>query len=387
MSLPFRYNVLSLLARPTSTISSVILIAIVIAAFAYLQAVTDSAFSTMAATGDPNTIIVLNQAATSETVSGLGRDQLNLLEAAPEDAKSPVISPEMVAISSARTPDSGDVAVNTAVRGVDFEAANKVRHNKVRMLEGRPFQSGTFEVIVGVAASKLYLDHNVGDEIPLGTRGVRMFKVVGIFTTDGTAADSEIWGYVETLKDVYGRERYSSARMLVAGQQEGRRLKEYVQGPSVALTAKTEAEYFRDLNTNQTATQVLSIVMIVIMGIAAAFAVANTMYAAIAGRTREIGMLRAVGFARMSILTAFVVEGLLIALSGGVLGSLLSFVCHGVQRNMLPATFTTVSYSLEITPKILGTSLVVALAIGLLGSLMPAWRAAKLNVITALREA
>lgn len=390
MAVPIRYNFLSLLARPTSTISSVALIAVVIAAFAYLQAVTDSAFSTMVATGDPNTILVLNQGAESETVSGLGKDDINKLEMVEgihRDEAGPIISQELVAISSAFTKEDGEVAVNTAVRGVEFNTASKVRHDRVTLLQGRPFEPGTFEVVVGAAAHRLYRGHDVGDEIQLGTRGIRKFKIVGVFDTGGTAADSEIWAYVETLRDVYGRTRYSSARMLVADQATARRVIEFIDGPSVGLTALTERDYFKSLNTNDTATKVLSVAMIIIMGTAAAFAVANTMYAAVAGRTREIGMLRSLGFARINILTAFVLEGLMLAVAGGSVGCLLSLLCNGLQRNMLPTTFTTVSYSLEITPKIVATSLAVAAAIGLLGAIMPAWRAARLGVTTALREA
>lgn len=390
MAVSLRYNLLSLFARPTSTISSIVLVAVVIAAFAYLQAVTDSAFSTMAGTGDAKTVIVLSQSADSETVSSLGKDDINKLEMAPaaeRKGSAPLISTELVAISSAFMHDGTEVAVNTAVRGVDFDAATAVRRGRVKIVEGRPFQAGTFEAIVGDAARKLYRGHEIGDEVQLGTRGLRKFKIAGVFSTGGTAADSEIWGYAETLRDVYGRSTYSSARLIVPHEQAGRELIEFVQGTSVGLTAKTERDYFRGLNTNERTTQVLSVAMIIIMGIAATFAVANTMFAAVAGRTREIGMLRALGFGRVSILTGFVFEGLLLTFMGGALGCVLSLACNGLRRNMLPATFTTVTYTLEITPKIVGTSLTVALAIGLLGSIMPAWRAAKLNVITALREA
>jgi len=390
VALPFRYNVLSLAARPTSTITSTLLIAIVIGTFAYLQAVTDSAFSTMAATGDPNTILVLSQAADSESVSRLGKDELNKLEMTPgvvRNGSGPIISPEVVAISSGYTKDDDNVTVNAAVRGVDYDAACAVRHGRVRILAGRPFQPGTYEVMVGASTQRLFRGHDIGDEIQLGTRGVRPFKVVGVFTTDGTSADSEIWAYSETIRDVYGRGSYSSARMLVPDEQAGRTAIDFINGPEVALSAKTEREYYTTLSTNQTVTQVLSVIMIIIMGTAAAFAVANTMYAAVAGRVREIGMLRAVGFGRVNILTSFVLEGLLLALTGGVLGCALSLLCDGMQRNMLPRTFTTVSYGLAITPKIIGTSLIVAVAIGLVGSIMPAWRAARMSVTTALREA
>lgn len=391
MALPLRYNVLSALARPISTLTSVILIAVVIGTFAYLQAVTDSAFATMTATGDPNTIIILTPAADTESVSRVSKDEINKLDLTPgavRDGSGPLLSAEVVAISSAFSHEDASVASNTAVRGVDFDKACAVRRGKVTINPGgRPFQPGTYEVLVGEAIQRTYRGHNLGDEIQLGTRGMRTFKIVGIFSTGGTAADSEIWGYVETLRDVYARQAYSSVRMLAAGEQEARELIQYVEGPSVELSAKTERDYFRDLNTNQMATQVLSFAMIIIMGIASAFAVANTMYAAVAGRVREIGMLKAIGFAKLSILTAFVLEGLIVALGGGVVGCLLSLVAHGAQRSILPVTFNTVSYQLAITPKIIGTSLVVALVIGLAGSLAPALRAARLNVVAALRDA
>lgn len=389
MALPFRYNVLSLFARPTSTASSIALIAVVIAAFAYLQAVTDSAFSTMSATGDPTTIIVLNPSAESETVSGLGKDQINKLESAPDAVRRgdrPIISPEMVAISSAYTHESSDMKLNAAVRGVEWESACAVRHDRVRLVRGRPFQPGVEEVVVGEEANRLYVNYEIGDTIQMGTRALQSFTIVGVFTTDGTAADSEIWGDVETLRDVYGRVGYSSARMLAADEAGAARLIEHIKGPQVELEGKTERAYFRDLNTNQNATQVLSVAMIVIMGIAAAFAVANTMYAAVAGRTREIGMLRAIGFARVNILTAFVLEGMVLSILGGATGCVLSLVFHGMRKSILPVTFTTVSYQLQITPKIIGTSLAVAAAIGLIGSLFPSWRAAKMKVTDALRE-
>lgn len=390
MALPVRYNVLSLLARPTSTLSSIALIGLVIAVFCYLQAVTESAFTAMTKAGDPRTVIALAESADTESVSAMPRDSVDKLAQAPgavADEKGPIVSAEIVAIASAFTDASETVALNTAVRGVDFERANRVRHGAIKIIEGRPFQEGLFEVIVGEQAARLFRGYRVGGEVQLGTRGMRPFKIVGIFSTGGSAADSEILGYVETLRDVYNRSGYSSARLLAADEQSAKAIAEFVSGPSVGMTGKSEREYFSKVSTNQQATQALSAIMIVLMGIAAAFAVANTMYAAVAGRTREIGMLRAVGFPGVSVLTAFVIEGVLLAAAGGALGCALSLVVNGMQRNVLPNTFTTMSYSLQITWKIVAVSMAVALGIGLCGSIMPAARAARLQVIQALREA
>ncbi len=389
MALPFRYNVLSLLARPTSTFTSIALVALIIATFSYLQAVTDSALQTMAGTGDPNTIIVLNRASASETVSGFGREMVNKLELVPgviREGDAAIISPETVAISSARVTADSEVTSNTSVRGVDFDLANRVRHGRVKIVEGRVFEPGTEEVIVGISAHKTYYQYGIGDMIEAGTRGKRLFKIVGIFSAAGSAAESEVWGYVETMRDVYARDGYSSARLLVGSEQAGLEAVDYITGPVVELEAMTEKDYFENLGTNQRVTEILSIVMIVIMGTAAAFAVANTMYSAVAGRTREIGMLKAVGFASSSVLTSFVIEGLIIAMLGGVIGCGLSYLCDGMQRSILPTTFTTVTYTLKIDAKIIGVSLAVALVIGLAGSIMPAWRAARLPVTRALRE-
>lgn len=389
-ALPTRYNVLSMLARPVGTISSVLLIAIVIAVFAYLQAVTDSAFNVMVRTGDPLTVLVLSQSADSETVSGFGKDFLNKLEQTPKamrDASGAIVSAEMVAISSASAASDPDVNVNAAVRGVDFDRANKTRNQRVKIIEGRVFNPGTYEVIVGASVANTYLGHQLGDEIEIGNRGIRKFKIVGVFSTGGTAADSEIWGYAETLRDVYNRNGYSSARLRAASPADVEEMIQYIEGPSVELTAMSEREHFSEMSRGQQATQVFSVAMIFILGIASAFAVANTMYAAVAGRTREIGMLRAIGFSPTSVLVSFMLEGLFISALGGMLGCLISLSANGLPESILPGAFTTVSYQLAITPKIIGVSLAVAVTIGFLGSILPASRAARMPITRALREA
>lgn len=390
-ALPTRYNILSMFARPIGTISSVLLIAIVIAVFCHLQAITDSAFNVMASTGDPLTVLVLSKSADSETVSYMGKDEVNKLELAPNavnDEKGPIISAEVVAISSASSQREPDVKVNAAVRGVDFDLANKVRDNRVKIVEGRVFKPGTYEVIVGESAAKSYLNHQIGDDVELGNRGIRKFRIVGIFSTGGTAADSEIWGYAETLRDVANRTGYSSVRLRAKSSAGVTEMTQYIEGPAVELTAMSEREYFSDMRRNQDATKVFSVAMIIILGIASAFAVANTMYAAVAGRTREIGMLRAIGFSPTSVLTSFMLEGLALSLFGGVAGCVLGFaLSNGLRENMLPGAFTTVSYQLAITPKIVGVSLAVAISIGFVGSILPALRAARMPVTRALREA
>lgn len=390
MGLPTRYNVMSLFARPVGTISSILLIAIVIAVFSYLQAVTDSAFSVMSSTGEPLTVLVISQSADSEAVSGFGKDQYNKLELAPKvatDSDGALMSAELVAISSAASFENPEVKVNACVRGVNFARANAVRDGRVKLIKGRVFNPGTYEVIVGESAAGTWVGHQLGDEVEIGNRGVRKFKVVGIFSTGGTAADSEIWGYVETMRDVYGRNGYSSARLRATSQTGAAEMIQYIEGPSVELTALTERDYFADMSRGQQATQVFSLAMIVILGIASAFAVANTMYAAVASRSREIGMLRAMGFSSGSVLVSFMMEGIFVSLAGGILGCLLSLFANGLRENILPGAFTTVSYQLTITPKVIGVSLAVALIIGFVGSIIPASRAARMPVTIALREA
>lgn len=389
MAIPFRYNVLSLGSRPTNTISSCLLTGVVIAVFAYLQAVTDSAFNAMSATGDPLTIIVINASAETESVSTMSKDIINKLELTPGVVKGErgvLISPELVGISSAYTHESGDVMINACVRGVDWEKANQVRVGRLRILEGRVFTPGRDEVIVGESAARTFREHRVGDKVALGVAGLREFEVVGIFSTGGTSADSEIWGYVETLRDVYNVAGYSSARLRALDGESARRAIEYIEGPSLQQGADTERGYYSSMYTGQTATQVMTFAMLIILGTAAAFAIANTMYAAIAGRTREIGMLRAIGFTRANILLGFVLEGLLISLIGGVIGVVLSLYSNGMEKSILPSSFTTVSYQLSISWRIMLTSVAAALTIGFFGAVFPAWRAASLKTVVALRE-
>jgi putative ABC transport system permease protein len=371
-------------------VASITLVTVVIATFSYLQAVTESAIRTMVGTGDPNTVIVLNRMAETETMSGVRKDSVDKLQLVPgviRGENGPVISQEMVEISSAYTLESPDVSVNAAVRGVDFEMANLVRHDRVKIIEGRTFEPGRAEVIVGESVRQVYKDHDIGDRIQLGNRGLREFEIVGIFSTDGTSADSEIWGYVESLRDVYNRNAYSSVRLNVANALAGQEAVAYITGPGVELTAMTEEAYFKRINTGQAATRILSVAMIVILGIASIFAMANTMYSAVAGRSAEIGMLRAIGFGRITILTCFVLEGIFIAGMGGVVGCALANICNGWRESILPTTFTTVTYTIQVTPLIMAVSMAISIAIGFLGSLMPAWHASRMNVVGALRDA
>ncbi|HEY3242887.1 MAG TPA: FtsX-like permease family protein [Phycisphaerae bacterium] len=370
--------------------ASIALIAVVIGVFAYLQAVVESAVRVLARSADPNAIVILSPGALSETVSNLQKDQINRLETIPQlvrDADGPIISNEIVALSSAVPREGGDVTVNAAVRGVDLARANRVRHGRVHIMPGgRAFRPGASEIIVGAAVHHLHRNHDPGDEVVLGTRASTAFRIVGVFDTGGTAADSEIWGDVERFRETYGRTGYSAARVLVPDGNAAWQAIQMAQGPSVGLSAQTESDYFRRLGTNQRPTFVLSIAIVIILGIAAALAVANTMYASVAARTGEIAMLRTMGFVRSSILAAFVLEGLALAALGGALGVLLSCLWYGTQQKMVSGMLTVVSYRLAITAPIAATCLAVGAGIGLAGTLLPAWRASRVDVVTALRE-
>jgi putative ABC transport system permease protein len=225
-------------------------------------------------------------------------------------------------------------------------------------------------------------------EISIGRLGNRVCRVVGVFTADGGALESEIWAPYTLLLDAYARRFSSSAVLRLSDPSMAEQAISYINGPAVNLEAKTEIDYYRNLAEKTREIVVLTTVLVGIMAIGAVFAVANTMYAAVDGRRREIAMLRTIGFSRLSIILAFVIESLLICLAACVFGLGASLAINGVRQDFLSeATWTVLAYELRITPQILASALALSAFVGVAGALAPAVRAARTGLIEALRKA
>ncbi len=393
MALPLRYHWLNLLTRRLTTLLTVLVIAAVTGLFCWMMGFLGALRTSLSVAGNDRTLIVLNTGATAEGNSSIRPEQFNKLtqlSAVAVDPKTgePWISPEMVAqVSLPRVRDHGATFANVAVRGLTDRGFQV--HQNVRVL-GQTFSSGSREVIVGEAAARQFGGLNIGDTVSLGHGGDRGYEIVGYFSAGGGPAESEIWGSLSSLMNSYHRETYSSASLRLNDRSQPEEVVEEIAGPTIQLTARTEPDYWRGQSTLIGAYLVLAGGLVAIMSLAAVFAIANTMYSSVAGRTREIAMLRTIGFSGRQILRGFLIESVMFSLIGGVvgmLGCLAWLTLVGNTKDMFGAsTFTTLAFEIHLDWRIGIGALILVTVVGAVGALLPARRAARLGVIAALRE-
>ncbi len=394
MALPLVYHWRNVFVRPTTTTLTILVVAAVVGLLGWILGFAAALRGSLAVASDTHKIIVIRRGSTSEGTSALPPAEFNKLSQVTGVARDPqtgrpLVSPEMtVQVALPRKRDAGRTTANVAVRGVDPERAFAV-HRNVR-LQGPVFATGAQEIIVGVKAAEQFAGLRLGDVVNLGFGNDRGYRVVGYFTADGGPLESEIWGYLPSLMNAYSRNAYSSAALRVAPDEDPQKVIEQIEGPAIQLTAKTEAAYWHEQLRLVRGYLVIVTGLVLIMSVAAVCSIANTMFSAVAGRTREIAMLRTIGFGRGRILVGFVLEAVLLALLGGGLGcglclAWLQFV--GRTKDMLGASsFTTLAFEIRLTPMIAAVALAAVVLVGALGALVPAWRAARVQAVSALRE-
>lgn len=390
MALPLSYNWRNLFVRKLSTGLTFVLVAVVVFVLAVLLSFSEGIRASLSSTGSPRNIMVLKPGSTSESTSLLTPEETHRLVQTPGIAQDAagrlMISHELCVQTSIPRRDSKGNLANVAVRGVDDVAFDL--HEEVKLVEGRRFEPGTQEIVVGRAARQRYANLQLGDTIALGRLLNRQFRVVGVFEAGGGALESEIWAPRTIIADAYGRHLSSSVILRLEHPALAGPAIDYVNGPVVNLEAKIESAYYKDLSTKTREIVVLTTILITIMGIGAVFAVANTMYAAVDSRRREIAMLRTIGFSKRSIMTAFVIESLLICGVACVVGLAASLAFHGQRQDFLSnATWTVLAYEMKVTPRTIVTAMALAMVVGIIGALAPAIRAARTQVIEALRNA
>jgi putative ABC transport system permease protein len=268
------------------------------------------------------------------------------------------------------------------VRGVSDKSLEL--RPKIKITEGRVFRPGLREVVVSRSISNRFRDARIGDAIHLGRVD---WTVVGTFDAAQTAYDSEIWTNYNELAEEFERPIYSSILARAADAAALPRIKERIAGDRrIKLDAFGEREYFQTQTSSALPVQILGYLIGGIMAVGSCFAVMNTMYAATAYRTREIATLRVLGFKRRSILLSFMLESVLLAVCGGVLGCLLALPVHGISTGTANFnSFAEVAFQFRITPAVIGEGIVFAAFMGGIGGLLPARRAARLPIVRALR--
>ena len=391
MAVPFSYSARNLLVRRWTSVFTAAGVALVVAVTMLLAALVGGLKHMLIATGEPDNLIVMRKGSTSDGSSFLPRDVAPIVRTLGGVARrpdgQPLASAEIINQPFLRTREGG--RENVLVRGVEPVALDV--HRGVRVVAGRLFRPNLGEVVVGSGVAARYAGVRLGSQVDFGRR---RWTVVGIFDSGGTAFDSEIWADVRDVQDDTRRPGYSAVRLTLAPGSDRQALMRRVESDGrFTLEAKPEADYYREQADTANGLYVLVLTLAVVMGTGATFGAANTMYAAVAARTAEIGTLRALGFGRAAIVAAFLAESLLLALAGFVLGVLLGGLAIVAVNTLLSGVaFSMMTFSVAtvlLHPSLGGVLLALgfALGIGVLGGLPPAWRAARLRVVDALHRA
>jgi len=368
------------------TLLAVVGIALVVAVFAVLMSMSEGFKAALRSTGRPDNAIVVQRGSNSEMTSGVplaDRNMITVDDRVARDANGqPLASWEQVVVIGLPRISDGQQA-NITLRAVTPRAF-EVRGG-ISVVEGRSFTPGLDEVIVGRKLTKRIAGLAIGQDVKYQQK---LFRIVGLFESTGAAFESEVWGDYDTLSAIF--QRGGGSNSLVLRMKDPATIPEldrFIRSqPQMQLQALSERQYYEDqAGPLARVLRGLATFVAVVMGIGAVFGAINTMYAIVASRTREIGTLRALGFSRASILAAFVLESTCLALAGGVLGCLAALPANGITSSAGGANFAEVAFAFRIAPSAFGAGILFAVVMGVLGGLLPALKASRLPITTALR--
>ncbi|HTJ43625.1 MAG TPA: ABC transporter permease [Kofleriaceae bacterium] len=386
---PVSYNVRSLLVRKVTTIVTALGIALVVFVFAASRMLTEGVNAAMATSGRPDTVIVLRKGSDNELSSGLPMDAVAKLRAHPQVSQAAgagAIGELVQVVMAPHEGGSGEVS-NVTIRGIPEDGI--AFRPEVKITSGRAPKPGTNEVVVGKAIAGRFKGFEIGGTVEL--RHNRPLSVVGIFDAGGSSYDSEVWCDREFMGQTLGRTgNVSSVRVRLNSASDFEAYRREIEGTAnkdFAAKVQREADYYRDQSAQiGTFLKFIGMFFAIMFSLAAMIGAAITMNAAVAHRSREIGTLRALGFGRFSILFSFVFEALLLAVAGGVIGSIavlgLSFVTFPMMNFQ---TFSEIVIRFHAAPSVFIWSLVFALVMGLIGGLVPAIRASRVSPVEAMR--
>src|SRR5881227_2733242 len=394
MAIPLSYNIRNLKLRKGLTIMTALGIALTVTTAIFIMALLAGLKRAFVTSGDAQNVLVLRKGSEAELSGGFDATAFPVLKNLPGIAKDshgePMASGEWVVVIVLPRKD-GTGEVNVTVRGMmpdGLEMRQLPGANgkpSVKLAEGRWFQSGQREVVVSKSVRDRFAQANIGDSMQFGKGS---WKVVGVFDAGGSAYESEVWGDVNQMASDFDRQGgFASAYLRATDPISAEALKNRVSDDQrLKLEGMLENEYYAKQTSSGTPIKVIGWVVGVIMAIGSIFAAMNTMYAAVAYRGREIATLRVIGFSQPAILTSFVLESLLLAMLGALLGILLMLPFNGMQTGTSNAvTFSEVVFALTITWQVAAYAMAFALLMGFVGGLAPAWHAARQNILSALR--
>lgn len=387
MPIPLTYNLRSLLVRKTTTAMTALGIALTVAVLVSVLALTEGLRTSFKATGHPLNILVTRRGATSEMLSIIPRSSFLRLRAFPGIATTPsgerMASLEVITAIALKNRDNVE-GVNTNVRGL--LPVGLAMREKLKIVSGRNFTPGHREVIVGRSVAARYPGAALGKSLKFG-RGE--WPVVGIFDAGRSALNGEILGDLNQIAADYGRsEALSTVLIRATGEVDAQALKNQLETDrSLNVAAQSEVAYYESQMTSALPLQFMGTLIAVIMAVGSSFAAMNTMYAAVARRSAEIGTLRVLGFSRGAILVSFFVESLILAAFGGALGVLLALPLNNLETGISSfTTFSEIVFSFRVSPPIMVLGICFALLVGAAGGLLPAGSAARKQILASLRQ-
>ncbi|HKW74932.1 MAG TPA: ABC transporter permease [Terriglobales bacterium] len=387
MAIPVVYNVRSVRQRWTSAVVAVLGIAGTVGVFVAMLSLAHGFKATLVSSGSADNAMVRRAGSTSEMDSSITLDQVKVLEDEPGVARGPngpLVTSETVVIAPFPLRSTGTDA-NVQIRGVSNKTL-EVR-KKVKIVEGRFFEPGVAELIVGSNAVNTYSGLTLGSSVHFGGG---TWRVVGIFDAGGSAFDSEVWCDARVLNQIYHRPDnvFQSVTLHLTSPAALQQFKDAVTSdPRLTVDVSREVEYYDKQSRALTVLiTTLGGIVAFIMGIGAVFGALNTMYSAVAERSREIATLRAIGFGASSVVFSFVLEALLISFAGGLLGCIAVLPLNGLTTGAMNwQTFSHLAFAFKITTPLLIQGVIFALIMGIVGGLPPALRAARRPVAPALR--
>ena len=385
MALPLKYNLRNIIVRKGSTLATAFTIGLTVAVFLLVLALARGIDATLSSSGEPLNMIVMREGSTAELNSSISRENfkdLMYLDGVEREGDQPLATGEIITlIYKARK--GMTQGANVTVRGVG-PMSFKLRSG-FKTVAGRIFQPGMTEAVVSKRISERFQGLGIGDKFRIQTTD---YTVVGLFDSAGKAFESEIWVDINSLSSTTKRNDYSSALLRVKDQNAMSALtKRITDDPKLHLKGLSERTFYEDQQGQaSTSLKLLAGFISFIMAVGAGFAGMNTMYAAVARRTKEIGTLRVLGFSRLSILVAFLLESISIAVIGAAIGIVLALPLNFVSTGTSNwATFSEIAFNFKVTPDLMLSALIFGAVIGFVGSLLPSIRASRFKIVDALR--
>jgi len=386
MSVPLSYSIRNLKVRKLTTFLTTFGMALVVFVFSAVLMLADGFEKTLVETGSKDNVVVIRKAAGTEVQSGIDRQQANIVEMLPNIAMTPdgkkLLAKEVVVLITLPKIGTGKPS-NVVIRGVS-NSSFSIRSD-LKIVSGRSFKAGSSEIVVGKKIFETFSDCGIGDKIRFATKE---WTVVGIFDAGNRAFNSEIWGDCEQLLQAFRRPTYSSIIFKMQEPLQFDVIKRAIEtDPRLTLEAKREVQYYKDQSEVMTKfLRILGISVTSIFSIGAVIGAMITMFSAVANRVGEIGTLRALGFQRRDILLSFMLESLLLGFVGGVIGVFFSsFLQFFTVSTVNFQTFSELAFSFDLNFGVAIKSLLFSLLMGLVGGILPAFRAARMNIIDALR--